>query len=82
MEAYVNNGAEGSADSLSFNVGPSASYVTTRRSVTVLPSGSNHFGPTSVRVIKICLNRDQCLDTRSAKLFYGITNTTSLAGPA
>lgn len=74
----MNNGAADLADCLSFNVAPSASYVTDKRSVTFFPSGSNDYGPTGVRVIKIGLNRDQWLDPRSIKLLYDITNTTSL----
>lgn len=81
MEAYVNNGAVDLADSLRFNVASSDSYVTDRRSFTFFPSGSNDYGPTSVRVIKTGLNGDQWLDPRSVKLFYNITNTTKLPVP-
>lgn len=82
MEAYINNGAIDLADRLSFTVTPAASNVTGRRSVTCFPSGSNDYGGTGERVIKIGLNGDQWLDPRSVKIFYDITNTASLPIPA
>lgn len=68
MESYVQNGA----------VSPGASCVTDRRSVTFFPSGSSDYGPEGVRVIEIPLNVVQWVEPRSVKLFFDITDTTTL----
>ena len=62
MESHVNATEDFLIDGLSFKMGPSASYVTQRRSVTFYPQGGNQYSPTGVKVIKISLTGDQWLE--------------------
>jgi hypothetical protein len=74
MEAHTQSVEDNLINSLSFKLRPGASYVVNRRSVTYWPSGSDTYGPTQTRVIKIALNGDSWLDPATTKLFFTITN--------
>ena len=78
MESHAQSVEDNLIDSLSFKLRPGASYVTDRRSVSFFPQGGNQYTSNGVKVIKINLNGDQWLDPSSVKLFYNITNTTTL----
>ena len=79
MEGHVQTVEDNLIDSLSFKLRPGASYVTNRRSVTFHPQGGNSYSPKGVKVIKISLTGDQWLDPSTVKLFFTITNSTTLA---
>ena len=74
MESHVNATEDFLIDGLSFKMGPSASYVTQRRSVTYYPQGGNQYSPTGVKVIKISLTGDQWLDPSSFRIMFKIQN--------
>ena len=78
MESHAQSVEDNLIDSLSFKLRPGASYVTDRRSVSFFPQGGNQYTSNGVKVIKISLNGDQWLDPSTVKLFYNITNTTTL----
>jgi len=79
MESHVNATEDFLIDGLSFKLGPSASYVTQRRSVTFYPQGGNQYSPTGVKVIKISLTGDQWLDPST---FRTIFKKSKLGGAA
>ena len=74
MESQVNATEDFLIDGLSFKMGPSASYVTQRRSVTFYPQGGNQYSPTGVKVIKISLTGDQWLDPSTFRIMFKIQN--------
>ena len=74
MESHVNATEDFLIDGLSFKMGPSASYVTQRRSVTYYPQGGNQYSPTGVKVIKISLTGDQWLDPSTFRIMFKIQN--------
>ena len=69
MEATVQAVEDRLIDSLKFQISPTASYVTNRRSVTFHPQGGNSYGVKGVKVIKISLTGDEWLDRSAVKLF-------------
>ena len=79
MESHAQSVEDNLIDSLSFKLRPGASYVTDRRSVSFFTQGGNDYQPNGVKVIKIMLNGDSWLDPSTVKLFFDITNTTSLS---
>ena len=80
MESQVNATEDFLIDGLSFKMGPSASYITQRRSVTFFPQGGNQYSPTGVKVIKIALTGDQWLDPSTFRIMFKIQNLA--AAPA
>ena len=78
MEGHAQSVEDNLIESLSFKLRPGASYVNNRRSCTFWPAGGNSYSPTGVKVIKINLNSDQWLDPSTVKLFFNITNTTTV----
>ena len=78
MESHAQSVEDNLIDSLSFKLRPGASYVTDRRSVSFFPQGGNQYISSGGKVIKISLNGDQWLDPSTVKLFYNITNDTTL----
>ena len=78
MEAHAQSVEDNLIDSLSFKLRPGASYVVDRRSVSYFPQGGNDYSPNGVKVIKIQLTGDSWLDPSTVKLFFDITNNTTL----
>ena len=78
MESHAQSVEDNLIDSLSLKLRPGASYVTDRRSVSFFTQGGNEYQPNGVKVIKIMLNGDSWLDPSTCKLFFDITNTTTL----
>jgi hypothetical protein len=80
MESHVNASEDFLIDGLSFKIGPSASYITQRRSVTFFPQGGNQYSPTGVKVIKIALTGDQWMDPSTFRIMFDLTNLDATAG--
>jgi len=78
MESQVNASEDFLIDGLSFKMGPSASYVTQRRSVTFYPQGGNQYSPSGVKVIKLSLTGDQWLDPSTFRIMFKIQNLAAV----
>ena len=79
MESHTESVEDNLIDSLSFKLRPGASYMTDRKPVSFFAQGGHDYQPNGVKVIKIMLNGDSWLDPSTVKLFFDITNTTSLS---
>jgi len=78
MEGHIAVANDKLVEGLKFAVPDVASYVNSRESVTYWPSGGNSYAVRGVKVIKIQLNGDNWLDSRSVKLFFNVKNDGAL----
>jgi hypothetical protein len=71
---------------LAFEVGPAASYVTTRQTVTLTPVGGDVYSPSGSRLIRFSLPTSGFIDPTSCKVKFRLYNDTNfpdyLAVPA
>lgn len=75
VEAVANGIEDKLIDGLSFKLAPGASYVTSRRSVTFHPQGSNIYeSQNGVRLIRIALNGDEWLDPSTFRIAFDLVN--------
>ena len=77
----VSAGKASLLDSLSFDVPPSAPYVTVRRSCYSYPSSGSTYSYATQRVIRIPITSDggEWLDPSTLRVQLTLTNTTNLS---
>ena len=81
MEAVANSVEDYLIDGLSFKLSNSASYVTSRRSCTFHPSGSNIYTSSGgTKLIKIVLTGDSWLDPSTFRIQFDLRNLEPTAG--
>ena len=61
--------------SLSFDLKPSANYITNRRMTSFYPTGSSSFSPGGVRVCRIVLSGDGWVDLSSLLMQFTLANS-------
>ena len=86
MDLVISGGEDSLLSSLSFDLPPSSSYVTSKKYVSYYPSGASTYSPNGVRVMRVNLVGEGWLDPDSlritGKLYNGGTNVLQLAdGP-
>jgi hypothetical protein len=74
LEDVVAGSEETLLISLDFSMGPSANYVTNRRSTTWYPSGASTFSATGVRVARVVLSGEGWLDPSTLRIALKIKN--------
>ena len=75
VEGHANAIEDNLIEGLSFKLQPGASYITNRRSVTFHPNGSDIYGASGTKVIKIRINGTDWLDPTTCKLMFTLKNT-------
>ena len=75
METYINPIEDVLVDGLTYKMGPGASYITNRRSVTFYPQGSNVYSSTAgVKLVKMTIAGDEYLDPSTFRIFFDLNN--------
>jgi hypothetical protein len=75
METHINSIEDVLIDGLTYRMGPGASYITNRRSVTFYPQGSNIYSSQAgVKLIKMTIAGDEYLDPSTFRIFFDLTN--------
>lgn len=77
LEDVVAGSDETLLSSLDFSLGPSANYVTNRRSTTWYPSGASTFSSNGVRVARIVLSGEGWLDPSTIRISMKMRNTSA-----
>ena len=79
VEVIANSVADTLIDGLSFKIASTASYITSRRSCTVHPQGSNIFSSVAgTKLIKISLAGHDWLDPSAFRIMDDLTNTDTI----
>ena len=82
METIANSSEDVLIDALSYKLGSSASYITSRKSSTFWPSGSNIYKPSSgTKVIKFQLNSEGWLDCSTVVVNFDLHNNDTNTPP-
>ena len=76
MATHINSIEDVLVDGLTYKMGPGASHITNRRSVTFYPQGSNIYSSNAgVKLVKMTIAGDEYLDPSTFRIFFDLTNT-------
>ena len=78
VEVIANSLEDTLIDGLSFKLAKTASYITSRRSCTYHPQGSNIYTPQNgTKLIKISINGSDWLDPSTFRIMFDLCNTNA-----